>query len=59
LSGNPIDREEVGGETALTANPVQTTAIFGVKQWLPVDGVERMKNNAETTHHASYDKLMD
>jgi hypothetical protein len=27
LAGNPIDREEVGGETALTANPVQTSSI--------------------------------
>jgi len=26
---------------------------------LPADGVEWMKNNAEITHYASYDKLMD
>jgi hypothetical protein len=38
---------------------VQTTAIFGVKRGLPVDGVERMKNNVETTQHASYNKLAD
>jgi hypothetical protein len=30
-----------------------------VKKGLPVDGVERMKNNAEITHYASYNKLMD
>jgi len=38
---------------------VQINGYFGVKQGLPVDGVEWMKNNAEITHYASYDKLMD
>jgi hypothetical protein len=31
LPGNPRGREEAGGESARTVNPVQTTAIFGVK----------------------------
>jgi len=38
---------------------VQTTVFFGVEKGLPVDGVERMKNDAEITHYASYNKLMD
>jgi len=46
-------------ETGWTANPVQTSAIFGVKKGFPVDGVERMKKNAEITHYAGYNKRMD
>jgi hypothetical protein len=59
LSGNPKEREGVSGEAARTANLVQTIRFLGVKKGLPVDGVERMKNNADITHYASYNKLMD
>jgi len=38
---------------------VQTNAFFGVKKGFPVDGVERMKNNAEITHYAIRNKLVD
>ena len=42
-----------------TANPVQTTAFSWGKKGFPGDGDERMKNNAEITYYASYNKLMD
>jgi hypothetical protein len=38
---------------------VQTTDFFGVKQGLPVDGVERMKNNAEKIQCAIQNILVD
>jgi hypothetical protein len=46
-------------ETEQNANPVQETGYFGVKRGLPVDCVERMKNNAEITHYAIQNHLMD
>jgi hypothetical protein len=46
-------------ETEQNANPTQETGHFGVKSGLPVDGVERMKNNAEITHYAIQNHLMD
>ena len=49
----------MGEEPARSANPVQTTIFSGVKRGFPGDGIERMKNNAEITHYASYNKRMD
>lgn len=38
---------------------MQTIGFFGVNKGLPVDGVERMKNNAEITYSAIHNKLAD
>ena len=47
------------GEAGPIANSVQTTDFFWVKSGLSVDGVERMKDNAEIIHYAIQNELVD
>ena len=44
------------GKSSRTENQLKTNGFIGVKQGLPVDGVERMDNNAEITCYAIQDK---